>query len=264
MQPDTNGVGGSRTPVETQGHSASPTMEERVAAARAAYEPGVAVQAPQDILEAIDSLSEGSRTLGEINGRKVPPNAAPVRRRGQPAPARIASEYIRERKPGQMPTRRRKKPERSIKQVEDITDEQLLAEAGVVQFYSTSETAQFFDKTNQWIYWGLGRDTDGMPVFVYPDGKPILPERIGDPKTGRRRFTLAVIKAILLSSYRRGNVSEDDLKKILRRIRINELGGEWRQREGWHKIRGKWVHPNHCEKVKGEWVRKKGSPDEDH
>lgn len=153
---------------------------------------------------------------------------------------------------------RKKALDPASRQIEDISDEQLLAEAGVVPFYSTTEAAQFFDRTNQWLYWGLGRDSEnGTPVFVHPDGTPIEPERVGDPAEGRRRFTLPIIKDILLSSYRRGNIEPEELKKILRRIRINELGGEWREREGWIKIRGKWVHPDQAEQVNGVWVRKK-------
>lgn len=148
----------------------------------------------------------------------------------------------------------------------DIDDDNLLAEAGVVPFYSTIEAAQFFDKTNQWMYWGLRTEIGGKPVepvFTYADGSPIVPERVGDPESGRRRFTLPIIKAILLSNYRRGNVEPDELKRILRRIRINELGGEWREREGWKKVRGKWVHPSELEKVGRKWVRKKPEEDQD-
>lgn len=144
------------------------------------------------------------------------------------------------------------------RQIEDISDEDLLREAGVVPVYSTTEAAQFFDRTNQWLYWGLGRDEEGhAPIFVHPDGTPITPEWIGEVGVGRRRFTLPIIKDILLSSYRRGNIEPEELKRILRRIRINELGGEWREREGWVKVRGKWVHPDKAEQVNGTWKRKK-------
>ena len=121
--------------------------------------------------------------------------------------------------------------------IPEISDEDLLQDAGVEQVYSTNDVADFFDRSNQWIYWGL-RDKDPnnnpiTPVFSYDDGTPIAPPRIGDPDLGRRRFTLPIIKEILLSSYRRGNVTPDELKKILRRIRIAELGGNWKAREGW-------------------------------
>jgi hypothetical protein len=160
----------------------------------------------------------------------------------------------------------RAKPKaKPVGQLENITDEQLLADAGVVPIYSTTEAAQFFNRTNQWLYWGLRGDDQEGPVFIYPDGRPIEPDRIGDPKSGRRRFTLPIIKEILLSSYRRGNIEPEELKVILRRIRINELGGEWREREGWHKIRGKWIHPKRCEQVDGKWVKRAdaGADDDD-
>jgi hypothetical protein len=50
----------------------------------------------------------------------------------------------------------------------------------------------------------------------------------GDPSFGRRRFTLAVIKDMLLSSYRRSNVTPEELTKMLRRIRIAEMDGNWK------------------------------------
>ena len=54
------------------------------------------------------------------------------------------------------------------------------------------------------------------------------PGCVGDPSLGRRRFTLGVIKDMLLSSYRRGNVAPEELTKVLRRIRIAEMGGNWK------------------------------------
>ena len=54
------------------------------------------------------------------------------------------------------------------------------------------------------------------------------PGCVGDPSLGRRRFTLGVIKDMLLSSYRRGNVTPEELTKMLRRIRIAEMGGNWK------------------------------------
>jgi hypothetical protein len=45
---------------------------------------------------------------------------------------------------------------------------------------------------------------------------------------GRRRFTLAVIEDMLLSSHRRGNVTPEELTQVLRRIRIAEMGGDWK------------------------------------
>ena len=105
--------------------------------------------------------------------------------------------------------------------IDTISDEELLADADLELIYSTTETAEFFDRSNQWLYWGMREG-----IFVYPDGTPITPERVGDDENGRRRFTLPIIRAILKASYRRGNVEPEELKHILRRIRIAELGGE--------------------------------------
>jgi hypothetical protein len=119
------------------------------------------------------------------------------------------------------------------KDIPEITDEELLQDAGVDQVYSTNDVADFFDRSNQWLYWGLRSEGGKPPVFTYEDGTPIMPERVGDPSVGKRRFTLPIIKEILLSAYRRGNVDPEELKKVLRRIRIAELGGNWKTREGW-------------------------------
>ncbi len=266
------------------------TFEAKVAAARAHYnspafvEPGETLPVFQKGLAELISDSDAKvtasakRATRKTNGHP----AAPVRKTGKQAEkikAPVAAAPTPAPEPDPAPTpapppenlppakprRRRRKPVLSPRdrQIEDITDEQLLADAGVTLYYSTTEAAQFFDKTNQWLYWGMGRDAKGgPPVFVMPDGTPIVPERVEGPDS-RRRFTLPIIKEILLSSYRRGNIEPEELKKILRRIRINELGGEWREREGWVKIRGKWVHPDQAEKVGGVWVRKKAEQKED-
>lgn len=118
-----------------------------------------------------------------------------------------------------------------------------MAEAGIEPVMSTDEAAEYFDRTPQWIYWGLAGK-----IFVWPDGSPIVPERsTGTP--GRRRFTPTVLRAMLSSSYRRGNFDEAELRDIIRRIRYTELGVEWRERENWHRIkfgpdRYRWVKPS--------------------
>lgn len=131
------------------------------------------------------------------------------------------------------PPRRKyqRKPKKEVPddvEIPEISDEDLLSGAGVEQIYSTNDVADFFDRSNQWLYWGLREG-----IFTHEDGTAIEPDRVGDPDVGRRRFTLPIIKEILLSSYRRGNISPDELKKILRRIRIAEKGGNWKTREGW-------------------------------
>lgn len=76
------------------------------------------------------------------------------------------------------------------------------------KYFSTGQVAKFFGKSAQWVYWGL-RDK----VFTYPDGSLIEPERLGG--NGRRRFTIAVIRDIARSCYRRGTLGEAALKEIL-------------------------------------------------
>lgn len=139
-----------------------------------------------------------------------------------------------------------------IEVLDKMTDAQLLAEAGIEPVVSTSEAAEYFDRTSQWIYWGLKPDPDtGEIRFVWPDNSPIIPERIGEGTNSRRRFTTPILRAILAASYRRGNITDDELKIIIRRIRYTELGVEWRQREGWRFVnlgrnRHRWVKPEHA------------------
>ena len=146
-------------------------------------------------------------------------------------------------------------------EMDAITDDELVTESGVDPIYTTTEAAEFFDRSNQWLYWGMRTG-----IFLNEDGTKIDPPRSGGPG-GRRRFTLPIIKEFLLASYRRGNVDPEGLRHILRRIRIAEMGGEWREREGWKlvkitKNRSKWVRPSDCELVEGEWKLKKGVSDQ--
>ncbi|MBU3706737.1 MAG: hypothetical protein FGM50_08680 [Mycobacterium sp.] len=76
------------------------------------------------------------------------------------------------------------------------------------KFYSTGEVARFFGKSAQWVYWGMREG-----VFTYPDGSVIEPVRIG--KSGRRRFTVAVMCDMARACYRRGILSEDELLNLL-------------------------------------------------
>jgi hypothetical protein len=139
-----------------------------------------------------------------------------------------------------------------------LSDEELMADADVDPVFSTSEAAEFFDRSNQWLYWGLREG-----VFTRSDGTPIDPERIGDPDSGRRRFTIPIIREIAKSSYRRGNLNPDQLKTIMRRVRYAELGVEWREREGWRNVhlgrrRYRWVRPEEARynNKLGEWEQK--------
>ena len=124
-----------------------------------------------------------------------------------------------------------------VNALDKMNEAELLQEAGVDPAVSTTEAAEYFDRTTQWIYWGLKPDPEtGEHVFVWPDGTPIVPDRIGDPVTGRRRFTMPILRAILQSCYRRGNIEAQELQDIIRRIRYTELGVEWREREGWKYV----------------------------
>jgi len=141
--------------------------------------------------------------------------------------------------PKKKPGRRRKPQHRADK----MSDEELLTESGVEPIFSTSEAAEFFDRSSQWLYWGLREG-----VFLNEDGNPIDPDRIGRPDRGRRRFTIPILKEIMKSTYRRGNLDGEQLKIITRRIKYAEEGVEWREREGWHyahlgRNRYRWWRP---------------------
>jgi hypothetical protein len=85
------------------------------------------------------------------------------------------------------------------------------------KYFSTTEAAQFFCKSVQWVYWGLREK-----VFTRLDGSPIEPLRIGNG--GRRRFTVGVLREMARSCYRRGILSEDQLKEVLAKLSRAEHG----------------------------------------
>jgi hypothetical protein len=102
--------------------------------------------------------------------------------------------------------------------------EQVLA--GMDKVYNTEDAAAFFpgksgrdgkSKSDQWMYWGLRNK-----IFIHSDGTPIEPTQIGKGK--RRRFTLSIIEEIALSCYRRGNLKEEELKEVFRRILLAKYG----------------------------------------
>lgn len=125
----------------------------------------------------------------------------------EPAPEPVAVEPVSE--PAPEPVAAAPEP------VVEADDDELLA--GVEKVYSTAEAAEFFGKSNQWLYWGLRNN-----IFVDVNGQTIEPHRIGKGK--RRRFTLPIIREIALACYRRGNLKEDELKAILRKILLAEHG----------------------------------------
>jgi hypothetical protein len=139
---------------------------------------------------------------------------------------------------------RKRKTTGSKKSADSMTDEELLREAGIEPIFSTSEAAEFFDRSNQWLYWGLREG-----VFLDEDGTAITPDRVGESDHGRRRFTVSILRDIMKSSYRRGNLSDEQLAVVMRRIKLAEERIEWREREGWHythlgRNRHRWVKPD--------------------
>lgn len=144
---------------------------------------------------------------------------------------------------------------RRHKSAAQMSDEELIAESGLEPIFSTTEAAEFFDRSNQWLYWGLREG-----VFLDEHGEAITPERIGSEERGRRRFTIPILRDIMNSSYRRGNMDSDHLKVVLRRIKLAEEGVEWRALEGWRHVhlgrnRHKWVRPEkaYYDELAGEW-----------
>lgn len=145
---------------------------------------------------------------------------------------------------------------------EEVTDDELLSEAGVdlldrapvvAQTATTSEAAEYFNRTTQWLYYALetGR-------LVDETGKRLLPPK---DERGRRVFDMDLLQEIVKANYRLGNVEPDELKTVLRRIRMTRSGIEWREREGWRSVpvtryRHRWVPPERAEKVGGKWVLK--------
>lgn len=116
-----------------------------------------------------------------------------------------------------------------LEAIDAMGDSSLLA--GVERWYSASETARFFGRTNQWIYERINHKK-----FTDARGKVILPHReiTGsrvDEETGKvevtygpMRFNLVIIREIALSMYRGGTVKYPELVLINRRITQAEVG----------------------------------------
>ena len=79
------------------------------------------------------------------------------------------------------------------------------------RYYGTAEAAAFLGKSADWVSRGLRRR-----AFSYPDGSPVLPMPAG--RQGRRRFTVAMVRAIAWSGYRAGSLSKHDLEEVLERL----------------------------------------------
>jgi hypothetical protein len=77
--------------------------------------------------------------------------------------------------------------------------------------FGTAEVAAYLGKSSDWISRGL-RNRD----FSYPDGSVVVPIQAG--RRGRRTFTVAMMRAIAWSSYRRGTLSQPQLNAVLVRL----------------------------------------------
>lgn len=120
----------------------------------------------------------------------------------------------------------------------------ILIDSGVAKrYYSSTEAAAFFDKTVQWLYWGMRHPPNGGRLFIEPrrdkdgnieldsDGSPVMVdipvERLGDPKMGKRRFDIPTIRKFAVSAYHQGNIKEPKLRAVLERLVVAERGGNW-------------------------------------
>ena len=81
--------------------------------------------------------------------------------------------------------------------------------------YSTAEAAAYLGKSSDWISRGL-RNKD----FTYPDGSVVVPIQAG--RRGRRTFTIAMLRAIAWSGYRRGGLSQGQFNAVLVRLAFGE------------------------------------------
>lgn len=121
----------------------------------------------------------------------------------------------------------------------------ILADSGVpVRWYSSTEAAAFFDKTVQWLYWGMRHPPHGGRLFIEPvldargrptlnpDGTTVMRDipvyRLGDPKTGKRRFDIPTIRKFATSAYHQANIKEPKLTAVLQRLVVAERGGNWK------------------------------------
>jgi hypothetical protein len=87
---------------------------------------------------------------------------------------------------------------------------------GVEQTYSAREAAVLLGRSYSWLDQRL---REGQ--FVLPDGTVVQPLRTPGHY---RRFTLAMLKNIALSSYRHGWFSMEKLKSVLRELAMAAYG----------------------------------------
>ena len=82
--------------------------------------------------------------------------------------------------------------------------------AGVEPTYSAREAAALLGRSFSWLDQRVRNDE-----FVLRDGSTVQPLRTPG---GYRRFTLAMLKDVALSSYRHGWFSLDELKSTIREL----------------------------------------------
>jgi len=129
----------------------------------------------------------------------------------------------------------------------------ILADSGVpVRYYSSPEAAAFFDKTVQWLYWGMRHPPLGGRLFIEPvldeDGSPLMEEieyddgsvevvpmvrdipvtRLNNDPLGKRRFDIPTIRKFAVSAYQQANIKEPKLRAVLERLVVAERGGNWK------------------------------------
>jgi hypothetical protein len=88
----------------------------------------------------------------------------------------------------------------------------LIAALGVESTYSPREAAVLLGKSYSWLDQRLRQDQ-----FIRPDGTTVQPLRT---QGGYRRFTLAMLEDIALSSYRHHWFSMNKLKSTYRELLI--------------------------------------------
>jgi len=79
------------------------------------------------------------------------------------------------------------------------------------QRFSTAEVADYLGKSPDWISRGLRTGK-----FSYSDGSMVVPIQSG--RGGRRSFTVAMIRAIAWSGFRRGALSPERFNAVLERL----------------------------------------------
>lgn len=141
----------------------------------------------------------------------------------------------------------------------------ILAASGVPRAYSSTEAAAFFDKTVQWLYWGMRHPPHGGRLFIEPvldeegkqvmaavdkEGNPVdlesldpdnpveftmapvmsdIPvERLDNKPAGKRRFDIDTIRRFAISAYHQANIKEPKLRAVLERLVVAERGGNWK------------------------------------